>query len=777
MKIQENRDEFFVSNSDDATAFGMNTNSYVYDVLSNGIYSDKVSAVIREVSCNAVDSHIVAGIPDIPIRVTLPTATHQFFEVEDFGIGMDDDTVRTVFGSYFNSTKTAANDTTGAFGLGSKTPFIMNDAFTVRVRYDSVERVYSCFKKDGVPSISLSSSNPTEHGNGVKVTVPVSPTLCGEFSRKAVKIYRFFKVLPDVVDNGHDAELYTVPTTVGDVTFDANEISYNDYAIVTAVMGGVSYPVNLANDIPDSNKHFKDIQLFLSVYYGSRITDCKRPIIEFPIGDLSVTPSRESLSLDERTVENIASGISAFVNKKREGLKAIMSQGYTQPQIIDAVIEYIVPKIGQGGKPPILDWSVGCIMGDICNIMDYFGLPLNKYIDFGRYSFKRHLGFGVKKSTSVVFIGRRKGSIFKDRFYTSKLCFDFLQSYGLSREGDETIEDVVKRCVNVIIVSQEKRVTNTGGIVTYCHQRAKESDATLVIVVPHRMTDKRQHMVEHALLDVFGIPAENIKFEIFRREVVKKTQTAAPVVVKEAPANSPKVYAREYEYSSFGGGFGGNNIFYGDIGREWIDGNHECILYIDDRYEDIKTSWKDEPKLYLLNAARGFNHKVVIRHRNNAKGINAQGVKSFDDMYEQYVTSDVTKHFIAYVMTQGLYFGCFAMTMWRYLHEADEPILGDVLEQIKAILAKYEIDIADINKGDANYDINYWTSFGFDAILPATVCEDFDALKTLNRDIRDYMLERYSFVNVRCNDDIKSFVQAAVRGLIGTDFYSDKYKI
>ena len=63
--------------SDDfqSVSFGIKESglSHIFNVLRNQLYSDKVLAVIREYSTNAVDAHIEVGKADTPIKVTLPT--------------------------------------------------------------------------------------------------------------------------------------------------------------------------------------------------------------------------------------------------------------------------------------------------------------------------------------------------------------------------------------------------------------------------------------------------------------------------------------------------------------------------------------------------------------------------------------------------------------------------------------------------------------------------------------------------------------------------------
>lgn len=61
-------------------------------ILSSGLYSNKIRAVIRELSCNAVDAHTSAGNKN-PIEVKLPNALDKQFYVKDFGTGLTHDQV------------------------------------------------------------------------------------------------------------------------------------------------------------------------------------------------------------------------------------------------------------------------------------------------------------------------------------------------------------------------------------------------------------------------------------------------------------------------------------------------------------------------------------------------------------------------------------------------------------------------------------------------------------------------------------------------------------
>src|SRR6478735_3518823 len=58
-----------------------------FQVLSSGLYEDKIKAIIREISCNAIDAHVAGGQTEKRFQVHLPTNFEPWFSVKDFGIG------------------------------------------------------------------------------------------------------------------------------------------------------------------------------------------------------------------------------------------------------------------------------------------------------------------------------------------------------------------------------------------------------------------------------------------------------------------------------------------------------------------------------------------------------------------------------------------------------------------------------------------------------------------------------------------------------------------
>ena len=111
----------------DSKEQGIILDATMFTMLSDGLYSDKIGAAVREVYSNAMDSHRAAGKPDQPARVKLPNPLDPTFSVRDEGLGMDHEEVMNVAGEYGSSTKRDENDSIGGFGIGFNSPYAAAD--------------------------------------------------------------------------------------------------------------------------------------------------------------------------------------------------------------------------------------------------------------------------------------------------------------------------------------------------------------------------------------------------------------------------------------------------------------------------------------------------------------------------------------------------------------------------------------------------------------------------------------------------------------------------
>lgn len=279
-------------------AFDVGISRKTFKILSKSIYKYHIRAVIREISCNAIDGHIAAGNMDA-FDVYLPTDIDLRFIVRDYGTGMSDEDIMTMYRTYFASTKTESNDFIGALGLGSKSPFSYTDTFSVESIQDGVKRGYVAYMDDGEPFIDPTYTEDTDEPNGVTVTVPVQQSDVAKFREEAKRVYEAFNgIKPNIV--GEDFPIKVQPTEPDSYGIISYHSSY--YSGVYALMGNIMYPI--------------DHDLYAGTLFNCYRNSNMATVIPFDLGDLDFMPSREELSLDKPTKKAITDKISA-VSKRR----------------------------------------------------------------------------------------------------------------------------------------------------------------------------------------------------------------------------------------------------------------------------------------------------------------------------------------------------------------------------------------------------------------------------------------------------------------------------
>lgn len=308
--------------------FTMSMNAKMAAGLSDMLYQNKIGSIVREISCNAMDSHIAAGTPDLPIEIHVPNVLEPWVSFKDYGVGMDHNTMYEVYTAYGESTKDQSNDMVGAFGLGSKTPFSYRDQFTVTSIHDGVKRIYSAAKgEDGIPCLIQQLEIETNEPSGVEVTLSVDQQDFNEFRREIVNQLKFFKVVPRIVNDDN----IMFPNMDESIEFERDGFCiYKNYDVVhrmglVVVQGGVGYPL-------DVNSLFGDMVSLstddIRIKDFSNILGQKPTLMFFNIGEISVTLSREGISYDERTRNNL-------IERIREIATALSNDIYTEVMSLD----------------------------------------------------------------------------------------------------------------------------------------------------------------------------------------------------------------------------------------------------------------------------------------------------------------------------------------------------------------------------------------------------------------------------------------------------------
>lgn len=297
------------------TKFGISSNEdlvYIFDILRNKLYSDKIIAVIREYCTNAMDAHVELGKEDLPILVTLPTAFSPEFRVRDYGEGLSEQDIREVYCMYGRSTKRNSNDFTGQLGLGSKSGFSYGDNFMVVSYRGNKKTTYNAYidetRLGSIAKLSEEDISPSE--TGIEIIIPVKSSDVREFSRKAGKTLRNFVVTPKII-NGSEVNLEKSKIILeGKGWRHVDDPSENYYRRTSyAVMGNIGYPVDTSSiNFTDEEKHISDM-----LRAGFEI--------DFGIGELNIGANRESLEYDKYTQINIkkrCEEIISDIKKKME---------------------------------------------------------------------------------------------------------------------------------------------------------------------------------------------------------------------------------------------------------------------------------------------------------------------------------------------------------------------------------------------------------------------------------------------------------------------------
>lgn len=310
MIINKETTEVSRVNSGVERQFSIKATASSFQILSSGLYSDKIKAIVRELSCNAYDSHVAAGIPNTPIEIKLPNSLDPTFYVKDFGTGLSHSQILNLYTTYFESTKTDSNDFIGALGLGSKSPYSYTSNFTVESRYQGIKRIYACFlNEQRLPSITLLGEEVAEEPNGLTIMLSVKQDDMTKFRDAAKKALMYFDPTPNIV--GYTGfEPFKLKHTVSGSNWKIRENDY--YAYMNGpyvVQGFVAYPI-------DS-----------SAIHGADISETAKTLtrvgIDFAvnIGEVEVAASREQLSYDVRTVNNLAAIFEVAAKEMRESFQ------------------------------------------------------------------------------------------------------------------------------------------------------------------------------------------------------------------------------------------------------------------------------------------------------------------------------------------------------------------------------------------------------------------------------------------------------------------------
>jgi hypothetical protein len=422
------------------TQFRIATNSKLFCILSDSIYTRKIEAVIRELCCNAFDAHSEAG-QSKKFQVTLPSVLNPAFRVRDFGNGLCEDEMR-MYTTYGESTKSGSNAYIGAFGIGAKSPFAYTNTFNVISYHGGRARSYSMFVEDGVPRMTKLGESVSEDPSGLEVFFSVGEKDIDEFKRTAITVcalmsdkIEFRQASSDWLSrlDGAVKDYCWIPAdylgrgyATANLKVDTRRTFERDLGYLYIVQGNVRYAMS-TDEVIDLLKYSLSPGKYDKAAGGNNffITG----FLRVPNGTFVPHPSRECLSFDEITksaIKNIFSKIYKYhvedaVDRALEGVKSYYDL-FRRVSDISFVVKH---------SPRILSFSVDFqnVLSGSRRISNYaewrdFGFPCKQIIsENGKAS--------CFKDISNFFIRHNK---FDRIYYTSKYPFSRGYRYRIIKD-------------------------------------------------------------------------------------------------------------------------------------------------------------------------------------------------------------------------------------------------------------------------------------------------------------------------------------------------------
>lgn len=174
--LLNNQVRSFESNVDTSEAhhFGIGSLSKIISIIRDTGYNNKIYSSFREIYSNAIDANKISKTKKkVFIKLLRLSGSTQII-VRDFGPGLTEEEVYSVFSMYGVSTKENKEDQIGGFGIGAKAPFSYSDTFFVESFKDGFKYSFICYLDElNEARTKLIEKSVTSEDNGISVSIPI----------------------------------------------------------------------------------------------------------------------------------------------------------------------------------------------------------------------------------------------------------------------------------------------------------------------------------------------------------------------------------------------------------------------------------------------------------------------------------------------------------------------------------------------------------------------------------------------------------------------------
>lgn len=389
---------------------------FITTLLSSNLYSDPEQSFIREIVSNAWDSHVEAGTVNIPVIVKFRNShDEKSVTIRDFGVGLSPERFQEVYCNIGSSTKRESNEFIGGFGIGKYSSLACSNTVYITSYYEGVAYYYVMVKSGNSITTNLLAEKPTKEKNGVEVTIKNIANL--NPYNKALQYITFF---PNIYIDGADtANMINEAKLKRFTNFAAASI----HIPAKLLLGNVLYPLN---------KYLleTDVRSFIE-----RI-DYTGIVIKFDVGEINITPNRESIIYSSDTIKKIEDRIRAAKKELDALVDKKISQNYTD------IIKYYHAITDVVYYEPVTDSLVPYSTATVRGYKIEPKLMIDTSITYK--------GINLRDEDSVIRIILKttlpnfKGLVYDDKIYTKKMPYS-------KRECDKI------GCPNLLILNSRAR--------------------------------------------------------------------------------------------------------------------------------------------------------------------------------------------------------------------------------------------------------------------------------------------------------------------------------
>lgn len=280
----------------------------LFSMLSSALYQNKEQAVCFELGANCYDAN-----PNEPFHVIAPTYLDPTIKFRDFGPGLSEHDVYRLLTVYGASSKTDSNTSIGGYGIGAKSPAAVTDTWNVISYHNKKGMDFLVFINDhGIPSLTKIREFDTEE-TGLEVIIPVAQNRFDIWKSVLSTCFKHYPVKP-IIKNASVNYVADVFSSSGSCWKIKGAVSQNLYNTATFITTHRGYSI-------DTEKLELEFKNDSKLKYILRMPI----VIDFDIGELSLSLSRENIQYTKTTVAAIKHKLEIVEKELTDQCNAILN--------------------------------------------------------------------------------------------------------------------------------------------------------------------------------------------------------------------------------------------------------------------------------------------------------------------------------------------------------------------------------------------------------------------------------------------------------------------